>query len=229
MTNRTSYKIGKWVGELPTWGKFFLFFFIIFVLYRSCSADTEQTSTISKQNTTDSAALSNSAKKLCEETFSSKKQEFSDLMSKKQYWTASNHIRSCAYLLDNDEVKNMLKEAEIASHLSEINNLKLSARTRGQAMQKLAKDYPEVGEKYTKQAELLIAEADKKEREAERKRKKSEGVSIGMTKEDVLASSWGKPKSINTTITAYGSREQWVYGTGNYLYFNDDKLTSIQK
>jgi hypothetical protein len=96
-------------------------------------------------------------------------------------------------------------------------------------MQKLAKDYPEVGEKYTKQAELLIAEADKKEREAERKRKKSEGVSIGMTKEDVLASSWGKPKSINTTITAYGSREQWVYGTGNYLYFNDDKLTSIQK
>jgi hypothetical protein len=229
MTNSTSYKIGKWFGEQPTVGKLFFAVLISLALYHSCSFDTEQDSIKTNKNTTGIAELPNAAIKLCEETFLSKKQEFADLMSKKQYWTAANHIRSCAYLLDNDEVKNMLKEAEIASHLSEINNLKLSARTRGQAMQKLAKDYPEVGEKYTKQAELLIAEADKKEREAERKRKKSEGVSIGMNKEDVLASSWGKPKSINTTITAYGSREQWVYGSGNYLYFNDDKLTSIQK
>lgn len=60
------------------------------------------------------------------------------------------------------------------------------------------------------------------------KKKKMEGVNIGMTKEDVLASSWGKPNEINRTINQYGTREQWCYGNGNYLYFDDGILTSIQ-
>lgn len=54
------------------------------------------------------------------------------------------------------------------------------------------------------------------------------GVQIGMTKEDVLSSSWGKPQSINTTTSASGTREQWVYGNGNYLYFENDRLVTIQ-
>lgn len=58
-------------------------------------------------------------------------------------------------------------------------------------------------------------------------RKKKAGVSIGMSKDDVLASSWGKPRKINTTTTARGSREQWVYD-GGYLYFDGDTLTTIQ-
>jgi hypothetical protein len=62
----------------------------------------------------------------------------------------------------------------------------------------------------------------------EAKRKRSEGVVIGMNKEDVLASKWGKPESVNKTTTAYGTREQWVYGGHNYLYFNNDTLTTIQ-
>jgi hypothetical protein len=53
------------------------------------------------------------------------------------------------------------------------------------------------------------------------------GVSIGMTGEQVRKSSWGRPKSINETITARGKHEQWVYG-GNYLYFENGVLTSIQ-
>lgn len=62
----------------------------------------------------------------------------------------------------------------------------------------------------------------------EKKLRKSKGVSIGMTQADVLASSWGKPKYINRTTTPLRSREQWVYGNGNYLYFEDGTLTSIQ-
>lgn len=58
--------------------------------------------------------------------------------------------------------------------------------------------------------------------------KRKEGVSIGMSKQDVLASSWGKPQKVNTTTTAYGTHEQWVYGGGNYLYFKDGVLASIQ-
>lgn len=65
--------------------------------------------------------------------------------------------------------------------------------------------------------------------EQERKAKaKSEGVRIGMTKQQVLDSSWGKPQRVNTTKSAYGVHEQWVYGGHNYLYFEDGILTTIQ-
>jgi len=45
-----------------------------------------------------------------------------------------------------------------------------------------------------------------------------------MSQEDVLASSWGKPQSVNKTATRFGVHEQWVYG----LYFDNGKLTKIQ-
>lgn len=51
---------------------------------------------------------------------------------------------------------------------------------------------------------------------------------IGMTEAQVLASSWGKPSSVNTTITAYGNSEQWVYGYGMYVYFRNGKVSAIQ-
>ena len=55
------------------------------------------------------------------------------------------------------------------------------------------------------------------------------GVRIGMTTEQVLKeSNWGKPRRINRTTTASGTREQWVYGYPNYLYFTNGVLTSIQ-
>ncbi|WP_211147016.1 hypothetical protein [Paenibacillus dokdonensis] len=53
-------------------------------------------------------------------------------------------------------------------------------------------------------------------------------VSIGMTKEEVLASTWGKPKDINKTTTANYVSEQWVYSGYRYLYFENGILTTIQ-
>lgn len=60
--------------------------------------------------------------------------------------------------------------------------------------------------------------------------RKREGVRIGMTKEEVIGSSWGRPDHINTTTTASGSHEQWVYDRyhNGYLYFQDGVLTAIQ-
>lgn len=54
-------------------------------------------------------------------------------------------------------------------------------------------------------------------------------VFIGMTKDQARAS-WGSPWDINKTINQYGVHEQWVYGIydGSYLYFDNDKLTTIQ-
>ena len=58
---------------------------------------------------------------------------------------------------------------------------------------------------------------------------KKGGVRLGMTKKQVIEqTSWGKPNKVNTTTTKNGTREQWVYGGGNYLYFTNGVLTSIQ-
>jgi hypothetical protein len=52
-------------------------------------------------------------------------------------------------------------------------------------------------------------------------------VIIGMTSEQTELS-WGKPKDINRTKTANGNSEQWIYQAGNYLYFEDGILKTIQ-
>ncbi len=59
------------------------------------------------------------------------------------------------------------------------------------------------------------------------KQAKKEGVLLGMSEAEVVASSWGKPRKINTTTRATGVRAQWVYD-GGYLYFENGVLTSIQ-
>lgn len=52
---------------------------------------------------------------------------------------------------------------------------------------------------------------------------------IGMTKEGVLASSWGEPKKKNITETYWGTHEQWVYSMSRYVYFENGLVTAIQK
>ena len=52
-------------------------------------------------------------------------------------------------------------------------------------------------------------------------------VGLGMSTDDVIAS-WGKPDHVNTTLTAYGKTEQWIYGDA-YLYFDDGRLSAYQQ
>lgn len=59
-------------------------------------------------------------------------------------------------------------------------------------------------------------------------RAKKDGVRIGMSKVEVIASNWGRPNHVNRTTTVRGTSEQWVYGGNNYLYFDNNVLTSIQ-
>ena len=79
-------------------------------------------------------------------------------------------------------------------------------------------------------AEVLKEEQASEKVEAEKARvSKLPGVRIGMTAGQVLTnSSWGSPNSINRTVTARRTSEQWVYGNGNYLYFSNGVLTAIQ-
>jgi DNA-binding transcriptional MerR regulator len=53
-------------------------------------------------------------------------------------------------------------------------------------------------------------------------------VKIGMTAADARICGWGNPSDINRTTGSWGTHEQWVYGTRNYLYFENGILRSIQ-
>lgn len=52
---------------------------------------------------------------------------------------------------------------------------------------------------------------------------------IGMTTEEVLNSSWGKPEKINKDTYSWGTKEQWVYSDNRYIYFKNGKVTSISE
>lgn len=97
---------------------------------------------------------------------------------------------------------------------NEVNRIEAEKKAQEEAERK-AREKKEAEERAKKEAE-------------EKARKKSKGVRIGMTKQDVLDSSWGKPNHINTTTTKYGVHEQWRYDGYNYLYFENGILTSIQ-
>jgi hypothetical protein len=82
------------------------------------------------------------------------------------------------------------------------------------------------------------AAADKVKREAEQTAKlkadaaackaAKDTAQIGTTTEFVLKCAMGKPKRINTTTTAQGSIEQWVYPGGVYLTFANGRMIAIQ-
>lgn len=74
-----------------------------------------------------------------------------------------------------------------------------------------------------------IASVDSANQKAKTARHARGGVSVGMTKDQVLASSWGKPSHVNETITTGIVSEQWVYPGNNSLYFDNGVLTAIQK
>lgn len=74
------------------------------------------------------------------------------------------------------------------------------------------------------------SEAQKKKNDTEAANcKRRGGISIGMTKAQVLASCLGKPERVNSTHTARGTHEQWVYGEGTYVYLVNGVVTSAQQ
>jgi hypothetical protein len=50
----------------------------------------------------------------------------------------------------------------------------------------------------------------------------------GMTPEQVTEA-WGPPRGVNQTIRATGVSEQWVYGLGRYVHFDNGRVTTILK
>lgn len=153
---------------------------------------------------------------------------------KGNFYDAAYMLSECATELNDPELKSEFLENAI-KHWREVTDSKLSTdKERSFAYKKLAEldtansdSHLQKHKKFEKLAEAKEAK-DKAIAEAKLKReKKSKGVHIGMTTQDVLDSSWGRPEKINRSMNEYGTREQWVYPGYNYLYFDDGILKTI--
>ena len=152
-------------------------------------------------------------------------------LMKSDPWQAATSLRVCAERLKDAELQAMVKAGERADLVKTQQNPKVLPHVRLDALDRLT----DLGEPMSAERQKLRADLVKKvalnEAVLEKTRmaqKKREGVSVGASMQDALDSSWGKPERINQTITANGVREQWVYGGGNYLYFQDGVLRTIQ-
>jgi hypothetical protein len=52
---------------------------------------------------------------------------------------------------------------------------------------------------------------------------------VGMKKEALENSTWGKPRDINKSTYSWGTTEQWCYSNNRYVYLENDVVTSISE
>jgi len=164
--------------------------------------------------------------------------KYEALITERKYWEAARSINNCAEALKDNELKALIAKAETQEYRTVATDQKRTAKERVEAIEALQKWYPESAVDVVPMLSSLQAKASA-QAEAERKkaeredlaRRKKEGVSLGMSADDVLKSSWGKPRKINRTAFSASGREheheQWVYD-GGYLYFENGVLTSVQ-
>ncbi len=222
-----AYKLGRIAGRLPRPVRLGLTGLVVIVLaylVRQPSESEKRAAEAAKN----AAQIADQRRAECREQENQLIADYKRLTADAKHADAISLIRPCAATLATSELRGLLRQAEINLYLAQINSPKTPPREKAQVMLLVARNYPEVATGFEEKAVKILAQEDRKDAEAEARKRKSEGVAIGMTKEQVLASSWGKPKEVNRTVTAYGEREQWVYGWGNYLYFTNGVLTGIQ-
>lgn len=123
-----------------------------------------------------------------------------------QVSSAANTYNTKLFTVDPDKL--LAQDAESKAMLARLQQDLVAAEKTGQA--------------------ALEARDNARRAAAARDAKRKGGVRLGMTAAQVRASNWGRPGSINRTTSAAGIHEQWVYEDGNYLYFENGVLTTIQ-
>lgn len=171
----------------------------------------------------------------CAETIEQKKALYVQLLDARKFWDARLALEDCPYLLNDPTLIAMKNGASRLSYLVTINNAKEAAYTRLGAIATLRTDFPADAVQFDALEARLRPLADqdaaketKRAAAAEKARRRKEGVRLGMTQEDVLASSWGRPSRVNRTTYTFATHEQWVYDGGGYLYFKNGILETIQ-
>jgi hypothetical protein len=213
------------LGSMFTAFKYCAGAFLALVLVVACNNGYERYSKVAENAT---APAKSTPSEQCATQLPNHIAEYDRLIAAKQYWDAYLKLSSCADLLGRSDLKDKVKEADILERQAIINNQKSTPREKANAMEVLARDYPEQFSGLAPKAQELTKKLDSDEKKRIKAERRKYGVSIGMTMEEVQDSSWGKPQSINRSIYANTTREQWVYGGRNYLYFDNGVLTSIQ-
>ena len=172
-------------------------------------------------------------------------EEFDKHFAGRDYGGAAEIVRHCATTFGSADYKQQLKNAEIAGFEVEVNNEKHSAYSRLATLNAYEKSYPDEAAKYASLRIRLVgvnakemkneeerkrieqAANDKKERIEEARYRRSQGVEIGMTPEEVLASSWGRPRRTTKSQSSNIYTETWDYGYPNFLYFVNGQLSQI--
>lgn len=151
----------------------------------------------------------------------SEKMYTQDEMTKIDQYANAKDYQKAISAIDNLTVTNFLDDTsqkELIQRRQQYNDLLTKQNADAEAKDKAEAD-----------AQAKIDAQKRAEEESKAKAiAKTQGVRIGMTQQQVLDSSWGKPNKVNRTVTAYGTNEQWVYDNYNYLYFENGILTSIQ-
>jgi hypothetical protein len=176
------------------------------------------------------AALGESWKKTCLDELPNRKTEASKHEKAGRFSDAAAALLPCLALLNDTALTAEFERLEFKDKIKAIKNPRASVVERRAAMLAIESKFPAEVENlkpFFIQIKAAEQNQEKIKKQVLARERKSQGVAIGMSKEEVLASSWGKPKKINTTTTALRTREQWVYD-GGYLYFTNELLTSIQ-
>ncbi len=170
----------------------------------------------------------------CKRAIDQKKQSYSALLDKREFWEASLALGNCPDVMKDPALIAMRDGAQRLSYIDTAGSSKSTPDQRLTAISRLRSHFPEDAKPFVAvegrlqvQLDARLAADRKRIDAAEKARKRKEGVSIGMSREDALASSWGKPRKVNTSTYTFGTHEQWVYD-GGYLYFQNGVLTSIQ-
>lgn len=242
MSGGLGYFLGRTVGKHPLIS---IAAVIGFVVWLAMAGDTRQASGAPATKAEVDAAMAQTKTQIersasapavieCKASVASRQVTYSALLSKKKFAEAREALGDCPHLLDDAALLVMQKEATRLNYIAIASNQKAAGNERLAAITALGLNFTGEAEKYESSRVQLQAQADradaaslKRTQLAEAARKKKQGVSIGMSQADAVASSWGRPEKVNRTTNAYGTREQWVYD-GSYLYFENGVLTSIQ-
>lgn len=241
MTTSTAYKVGRTLGRLPLAAKLLLIaaisasvWWLVTEPERRLREETERAKAMAAAAVERTRAAKAKLKEECSVKRQTQLVEFQRLLTTDPR-EAADLIKPCASVLEDAELISAVKTAQIALHNRAISHQSASTRERIALIDEFAKQYPTEAKQYESLRARLDAlakmEEDQRARKAQQRelaRRKSEGVSIGMTQEEVIQSNWGRPEHVNRTVHSFGTHEQWVYGGGNYLYFEGGRLTSMQ-
>jgi hypothetical protein len=84
----------------------------------------------------------------CAPLLDEKKARYKALFASGKHWEAATALRACASASDDAGLKKMVSDAELRSYVTDIESPKISAMQKLQAINQMARDFPEQAKKY---------------------------------------------------------------------------------